>query len=157
MEILSKKGSSPHGDMATTIGAEAYFHGVVTVRGSLYVEGQVEGDIHEAQTVVVGRNGCVKGNISAEHVVVSGAVEGDIAQAQELEIKSGGRVTGNIHTKKLVIEEGAVFEGCCSMRDGAETPEKRSRGAHEKPADKSRGDGARPGSREEEEGEPLHS
>jgi len=156
MEILSKKGSSRDGDMATTIGAEAYFHGVITVRGSLYVEGQVEGDINEAQTVVVGRNGCVKGNLCADHVVVSGAVEGDVSQAQELEIKTGGRVTGNIHTKKLVIEEGAVFEGSCSMRENAEPADaQRRRGAKERPAAEAR-EGARD-ARHEEEGEPLHS
>lgn len=151
IELLGKKVPTP-GEMSTTIGAEAYFHGVITVRGSLYIEGQVEGDIHEAQMVVIGRNGCVKGDVCAQHVVVSGTIEGDVNAAQEFELKSGGRVTGDVHTKKLHIEEGAVFEGNCSMRDGAAEPQDRQEA---EPAKKRKGGSAPPDSRQEEE--PLRS
>ena len=60
------------GDLETLIGPEAYFQGVMTPRGSLRVEGEIEGDIHEAHTVIIGRNGRVQGNINAENVIVGG-------------------------------------------------------------------------------------
>jgi cytoskeletal protein CcmA (bactofilin family) len=114
----------------TVIGPEAYFHGVVTVRGSLRVDGEMEGNIHEAQTVVVGRNGRVKGDVCAEHVVVGGVIEGEVVASRQLEIISGGRVNGDIRTGKLLIEEGAVFEGHCAMGSGeAEPPPKPVRAA----------------------------
>ena len=47
MGLLSRQNTSDgSAEITTTIGPEAYFHGVVTVRGSLKVEGEVEGNIH---------------------------------------------------------------------------------------------------------------
>jgi cytoskeletal protein CcmA (bactofilin family) len=116
------------GDVVTLIGPEAFFHGVLTVRGSLRVEGEVEGSIHEAQTVIIGPNGRVTGDISAEFVEVAGSVSGDIIAEHQLEIRHGGKVTGNIATEKLVIDDGAQFEGNCSMGQPTEpeTPKKKN-------------------------------
>jgi len=102
--------------MLTVIGPEAYFHGVITVRGSLRIEGEVEGNVHEANEVTVGTDGRIQGDVCAEVVTVSGTVEGSIVAHKQLEIKEGGKVTGNIRTGTLLIEEGAVFEGNCVMK-----------------------------------------
>ncbi|MFH1724518.1 MAG: polymer-forming cytoskeletal protein [Elusimicrobiota bacterium] len=103
------------GDVVTIIGPEAYFQGVLTVRGSLRIEGEVEGNIHEAHTVILGGKGRIKGDVCAERVVVGGHVVGDVVAKTQLELIAGGRITGDIRTPKLLIEEGAAFEGRCSM------------------------------------------
>ncbi|MBI4348648.1 MAG: polymer-forming cytoskeletal protein [Elusimicrobia bacterium] len=115
------EGSFDPGDMETLVGPEAYFQGAMTVRGSIRVEGRVEGDILEAQTVVIGPNGKVRGNVCAERVVVGGQVAGDVVAASILEIKATGRVTGNLRTPRLLIEEGASFDGSCSMSEGGKS------------------------------------
>jgi cytoskeletal protein CcmA (bactofilin family) len=121
MGLLSRQNTSDgSAEITTTIGPEAYFHGVVTVRGSLKVEGEVEGNIHEALTVVIGHNGRVRGDVCAEHVVVGGSIQGHIVASRQLEILSGGKVRGDIKTPKLLIEEGALFEGNCAMGEKAE-------------------------------------
>lgn len=102
-------------DVLTVVGPEAYFHGVITVRGSLRVEGEVEGNVSEAQTVIVGRNGSVKGDVCADVIDISGAITGDVVAGVQIELRTGGRLIGNIRTPKLTIEEGAVFEGGCVM------------------------------------------
>ncbi len=107
------------GDITTTVGHEATFQGVLNVRGSLRVDGEIEGNILEAQTVVIGPKGRVRGDISAEHVVVAGSVTGEISASAQLELKPGARVRGNIRTPKLTIDDGAVFEGRCAMAEGA--------------------------------------
>ncbi len=118
MALFDKDGETRFdggSQMLTIIGPEAYFHGVLTVRGSLRIQGEVEGDIHEANEITVGSNGRVKGDVCAELVTVSGTIEGSVVAAKQLEIKEGGKVHGNIRTSKLLIEEGAVFEGNCVM------------------------------------------
>jgi cytoskeletal protein CcmA (bactofilin family) len=114
---LFKKGEGSYdsADMETLVGPEAYFQGTMNVSGSIRVEGRVEGDINEAQTVVIGPTGRVRGNVCAEIVVVGGQVAGDVVASQGLEIKASGRVSGNLRTPKLLIEEGATFDGSCSM------------------------------------------
>lgn len=110
------------GDVTTVVGVEAYFQGAMTVRGSLRIDGEIEGNVLEAQTVVVGPKGRVRGDISAEHVIVAGSVSGEVVASGQLELKAGGRIHGNIQTPKLTIDDGAVFEGRCVMTDHAAEP-----------------------------------
>lgn len=115
MTIFKKAAAYGGGEMITVIGPEAFFHGSITVRGSIRIDGEMEGNIGEAQEVVIGKNGRVRGNISGERVEIGGHVTGDIVCSVHLEIKSTGRVLGNIRSPKMLIEDGAVFDGNCTM------------------------------------------
>ena len=109
----------------TLISEDAFFHGALVVKGSLRVEGAFEGDISDAVDVEVGVKGRVIGNLAAEVVVVAGEVVGDIMATRSLEILASGRVTGDIRTPKLKIEDGAFYDGACSMNLGEEKPRRR--------------------------------
>lgn len=113
--MFNPKDRAGNPEAVTLVGEEAYFHGVLAVKGSLRVEGVVEGDITDAVSVEIGKKGKVKGNVAAETISVAGLVEGDIVCARSLEVLAGGRVAGNIRTPRLRIEDGAQFEGSCAM------------------------------------------
>ena len=122
----------------TLISEDAFFHGTLVVKGSLRVEGAFEGDISDAVDVEVGAKGRVIGNLAAETVVVAGEVVGDVVAARSLEILPGGRVTGDIRAPKLKIDDGAFYEGSCSMgSDDGKARRRRSRAEAEpsQPAD----------------------
>lgn len=120
-------------DVVTVIGPEAYFHGVLTVRGSVRVEGEVEGNVTDAHSVIVGKGGKVRGDVCAEVVVNGGEITGDVVASEHLELKSGGRISGDIRTPRLLIEEGAVFDGHCAM---SEAPASGKKGSKEKDKDR---------------------
>jgi cytoskeletal protein CcmA (bactofilin family) len=103
------------GEHLTLVGEEAYFHGVLTAKGSLRVDGFVEGDVADAINVEVGKKGRVKGNIAAEAVVIAGELEGDVIASRSVELISQAKLIGNIKTPSLVIGAGAFFEGSCVM------------------------------------------
>ncbi len=109
----------------TLISEDAFFHGSLVVKGSLRVEGAFEGDISDAVDLEVGAKGRVIGSLAAETIVIAGEVAGDIVAARSLEILSSGRVTGDVRTPKLKIDEGAFYEGSCSMGSGDEKPRRR--------------------------------
>ncbi|MBI4375974.1 MAG: polymer-forming cytoskeletal protein [Elusimicrobia bacterium] len=112
----SGKADRPEGREAVTlIGEEAYFHGVLTAKGSLRVEGVIEGDITDAVSVEIGKKGRVKGNIAAESLSVAGQVEGDVMASRSVELLNQSRMSGNIRTPVLRVEEGALFDGHCAM------------------------------------------
>ncbi len=112
----------------TLIGEDAIFHGSLVVKGSLRIEGTFEGDIADAVDVEVGSKGRVIGNVAAETVIIAGEVAGDIVAARSLEILANSCVTGDVRTLKLKIEEGAFYEGVCSMGlDDGKTRRRRSR------------------------------
>jgi len=58
----------------------------------------------------------VKGNITAQSVIVGGQVTGNITTSHSIELLSNGRIYGDIKTSQLVISEGAIFEGNCTMQ-----------------------------------------
>jgi cytoskeletal protein CcmA (bactofilin family) len=99
----------------TLVGEEAYFSGLLAAKGSLRVEGVIEGDVTDAVTVEIGKKGRVKGNIAAESVSVAGAVEGDVIASRRIELLSQSRVRGNLRSPSLSVQEGAVFDGVCAM------------------------------------------
>src|SRR5512147_2757102 len=108
MAIFEPKGGGD-GQAMTLIGEEAYFHGVLSVKGSLRVEGSVEGDVSDAVLVEVGKKGRIKGNVAAEVLSVAGVVEGDVVASRSVELLAQSRIKGNIRTPSLKVEEGARF------------------------------------------------
>lgn len=111
-----RKSEKPDGREAVTlIGEEAYFHGVISAKGSLRVEGVVEADITDAVSVEVGKKGRIKGNIATETLSVAGEVQGEVVASRSIEILAQGRLCGSIRAPSLRIEEGALFEGSCVM------------------------------------------
>lgn len=99
----------------TVIGYDSYFQGTFTLKGSLKVEGRLDGSIVDGKTVTVGKTGKVKGDISCEHAVVHGEVKGNIMAVKAIEILAGGNVEGDIRSPKITLEEGCLFNGHCSM------------------------------------------
>ncbi|MBI4369611.1 MAG: polymer-forming cytoskeletal protein [Elusimicrobia bacterium] len=102
------------------VAAETYIQGTLRTHGSLIIDGKVEGGIAQAKQVVVGEQGEVKGDITAESVVVGGKVTGNILAVKLVQVLSHGQIKGDIRTKSLHIEDGAVFDGACTMN--VETP-----------------------------------
>ena len=133
MALFTRGSGGTEGDGAmTVVGPEASFEGTLRVSGSLCVEGTVEGNILDAASVLVGRHGKVVGDVWGRHVVIMGAVEGNIVAAGELELKAGSVVSGDIRAPKLLIEEGARFDGRCAMAEAegpAESAERQESGA----------------------------
>lgn len=99
------------------IGTDLTVKGDIYSRGSLRVDGKVEGSISAEGGVVIGESGVVEADITADHVVVGGEVRGKVTGREKVEIVSPGRMFGDVHTKasKLLISEGVVFEGRCIM------------------------------------------
>ena len=112
---------SKNGD--TVIGIEAYFQGTLTAKGSLRIDGRVDGSIVDAKIVTIGKTGKVKGDISCEICYVSGEVRGNVTALDHLEAFSGSRVDGDLRSPRIMIEEGAVFNGNCTMDAPKKQPE----------------------------------
>ena len=108
----------------TVIGNEAYFQGTLTAKGSLRIDGRVDGSVVDAKTVTVGKSGKVKGDISCEVCYVCGEVRGNVTALDHVEALAGCRIDGDIRSPKVVVEEGAFFNGNCSM-DTERKPERK--------------------------------
>ncbi len=91
------------------------YEGKILHPGGLRVEGRFKGEIVLKETLLVEPTGAVSGKISAETVVCRGTIEGDIQTLNRVLICQGGKVRGDIFTPSIHVEEGALFDGRCTM------------------------------------------
>jgi len=96
------------------IGSNSVFKGDVDSKGTLRVDGVIEGNI-TADWVVAGEKAHVVGNIAARGVVIGGKIDGNVKAKEIVEIKNKGRINGEIISKKLIVAEGGIFEGKSTM------------------------------------------
>ncbi len=104
MGFLGK--DAKNGEYISVISEECQFQGTLDLQGSLRIDGKLEGNVDNAKFVTVSKSGHVKGDISAQGVVVIGTLLGDIC-ADNVEILSSAKITGNIRSKSILIEGGA--------------------------------------------------
>ena len=90
--------------------------GEVTGQADLYIDGEMEGNVHLPESAVtVGPNGRVSADIAAREIVVNGAVRGNLSGRERVVLGRASRVTGSIEAEHFVIEEGARFRGKVNM------------------------------------------
>ncbi len=105
------------------IGKGSLVVGTLQFEGSVRVYGDVEGEIVAAGAVIVRRGGRVNGQVRASRVVIEGEVTADVRSNDRVEIGATGRLFGSVIAPRLVIHEGAIFEGRCAMTEGAHPAE----------------------------------
>ena len=110
----------------TTVGDDTKFTGKIESRGTLRIDGRVEGEVVAQDSVIVGPSGVVKANLNAASISVSGQVDGNIMATKKIELHPTAVVKGDIRTGvgSLTIEAGARIDGRCTMTDEKLTLEK---------------------------------
>lgn len=89
--------------------------GQVVFEGSARIEGNVDGEIQCHGTLTVGEGAEVRAKISGKAIIIRGKVEGNVTAKEKIELAAPARLFGNVVTPRLVITEGVVFDGDCSM------------------------------------------
>ena len=91
------------------------FLGELRFRHTFRVDGHVRGKIVSDNTLIVGETGRVEADIDCGVVSIRGTVVGHVRGRQRIEVLAGGRVQGSLEAPKLLIEDGASFQGDCDM------------------------------------------
>ncbi len=99
----------------SAIGEQSVFEGRFAVRGSLRIDGCFEGRMLRVDQLQVGAKGRVKTDIEASSVVVEGVVIGSISASRRILLLSTARVLGDIKTPELIIQDGVILEGRCTI------------------------------------------
>jgi cytoskeletal protein CcmA (bactofilin family) len=114
------------GRLSGFVGHGTVLTGETIFQAMLRVDGHLVGTVSsEAGTMIVGTEGQVDANVSVASAMVNGAVNGDIIATEKLHLGRTARVIGNVMTPRIVIEEGAVLEGGCTMLKAREDVQKR--------------------------------
>lgn len=114
------------GELSVFLGGESSLRGEINFSGQARLDGRFSGDIQGSGTLFIGPKAHVEAQVRADTVVIQGELIGDVAATHRLELKAPGRLKGNITAPLVVMDEGVLFEGHCSMT--AETGEEGPRG-----------------------------
>ena len=93
--------------------------GKLSFDGPTRIDGQVDGEITGKDSITIGESAVVTAQIKAASIIVAGKISGDLTAGQRIEIRPSAKVIGNLTAPVLVVHEGAVFEGHCSMQPEA--------------------------------------
>lgn len=118
----SSSSQPPRQTKVSLVGEGTVFEGTIKATGDVRVSGRVLGRVDGNGKVVVAEGGVVEGEVCAQNASVAGHVRGDVTADDQLVLRETARVDGNIRADRLVVENGAVFVGECSM--GGSLPER---------------------------------
>ncbi len=132
-EIVPNKGDLPAADVVirpaistripaepklpkTYIGSKIQLKGVLTGSEDIVVEGSVEGSIElNEHSVSIGPKAVIQANTKGKTVSVEGTLEGDIEASALITVKQPSQVTGTLKAERVIIEDGAKFQGGIAM------------------------------------------
>lgn len=91
------------------------FEGKLTFEGTVRINGKFNGEIFSEGTLVVGEGALIDGKVDVGSIIIHGEVRGTITAHDRIEMHTPAVVQGDITAQTLVIDEGVIFEGSCSM------------------------------------------
>lgn len=103
-------------EVGAYLGPGTKANGRLLFEGTTTIEGEVEGEILVHGNLTIGEHATIKGKIVCTSALVRGNVTADVQADKKIEIQPPGAVYGDVITQSLVIGDGAILEGHCSMK-----------------------------------------
>jgi cytoskeletal protein CcmA (bactofilin family) len=103
-------------DVRAYLDSHTKINGKLSFEGPAQIDGQIEGEIVARADLVIGQSALVTAKIEVASVVVAGTVSGEITATQRIEIRPSAKISGNLAAPRIVMHEGAVFDGHCAMK-----------------------------------------
>jgi cytoskeletal protein CcmA (bactofilin family) len=103
-------------ELNALLGKGSSFEGKLTFEGTVRIDGRFKGQIIANDTLIIGEEGVVEGEITVGELICSGTVKGTIRTARSSEFLSPGKIEAELYTAQLRVERGVIFDGNIHMR-----------------------------------------
>jgi len=113
-EMIGRRESNAS-DIKAFLGKGSEFEGKLTFNQTVRIDGNFKGQIISTGTLIIGDDAVINAEIEVGTAVISGNIVGGITAREQLELHPPAKVSGTIKTPKLIIIEGAIFDGSCQM------------------------------------------
>ena|SRR5947209_19586411 len=113
------KSDARQSDLNGFLDSGSHMDGELRFETSFRIDGKFTGSIVSDGDLMVGEGGEIEGELSIGRIFVSGTIRGKVRASRRVQIAPSGKVFADLETPSLEIEDGALFEGRCSMmREG---------------------------------------
>jgi cytoskeletal protein CcmA (bactofilin family) len=102
-----------NGEINTVIGRGSVIEGTFTVQNSVRIDGKVRGPVDVGGLLILGSGGEIDGVVRARDAIIGGTIKNKILASGRVTLEPKSVVQGEVNTSRLIIEEGATFEGKC--------------------------------------------
>jgi len=117
--MIKIRGSAPD-ELNGFMDQGTQFHGELRFRDSFRIDGELKGRVVSDNTLIVGETGKVDADVECAVVSIRGSLSGRVQARDRIELLAGSHVQATLVSPRLVIEEGAFFQGECDMSPAAE-------------------------------------
>lgn len=117
MSVFSKKeeSTSSASKSMNQLGQGTTIVGNLQSESDIRIDGKVQGNLSTKGRLVLGVNGIIDGDVICNNGFIEGKINGKVESADLLVLAKTAFISGDIMIKKLVVEEGAKFNGRCTM------------------------------------------
>ncbi len=112
----SRAAGARAADSGAYLGPGSKASGRLVFEGPTTIEGEIDGEISVHGSLTIGESAIIKGKVNATSVLVRGKVTADIQADKKIDLQPPAVVVGDLTTQALVIGDGALLEGHCTMR-----------------------------------------
>jgi cytoskeletal protein CcmA (bactofilin family) len=99
----------------TVIGEGIVLDGEISGSDSVFISGRLKGKINLTESLTIRKSGEVEAEIKTQTLTVAGTIRGNSEVKNLSSLKSTANVSGDINTPRLVVDDGAIFNGKCIM------------------------------------------
>lgn len=107
--------SESGGAEVNLIGKGTAIEGAINAESSIRIDGKLKGKLVCKSTLTIGQGGEIEGEIEVNNANISGKIKGKIIVKQKLVLESTSTLIGDLQAAKLIVDEGAVFDGTSQM------------------------------------------
>jgi len=105
-------------DVSAFVGKGVEFKGTITYKGTVRIDGCLDGEIHTEGVLLVGEEAVITAKVTAGTIVCKGKITGDIWAKEKIKLRAPAVLNGGVKTPMLSIEEGVLFNGTLEMAQG---------------------------------------
>ncbi|MBI4004344.1 MAG: polymer-forming cytoskeletal protein [Candidatus Omnitrophica bacterium] len=85
---------------------------------NLQINGRFEGTLDTKGNLAIGDKAEVKATIRGEAIIIGGTVQGTVTATSRVELLASARVAGKVISPRVIMKDGAVFNGSLEMSGG---------------------------------------
>jgi cytoskeletal protein CcmA (bactofilin family) len=121
-------------EFPTILGPDANFKGELSFEKGMRLMGRFEGKISTPGRVHIAKEAKMSADVEAGAIIVEGEVQGNLMANDRIELKQSARYEGDLRASKLVVDEGAIFNGHVSVGPDGQTKRPPTGGGAQRPA-----------------------
>ena len=104
-------------ELNALLGKGSSFEGKLTFEGTVRIDGRFKGQILANDTLIIGDEGIVEGEITVGELICSGVIRGTIRTARSAEFLAPAKIEAELFTAQLRVERGVIFDGQIHMKN----------------------------------------